>query len=381
MNEILNLNQLSTQEILANFQIDPQNGFLAPSPPLRRLHDEFKDWEVLADDFSDLLNAGKFRLFAKRLPLLNIDGLSSVEELERAMLLLSCFAHGYVWQDYLGTNHIPPGIAVPWVQVAAKLGRPPILTHGSLVLRNWRFIDQENDTKPENLATLMQFHGGMDESWFYMLTAAMEFLGGKLAKKGIQLHQAALAKDHTLMVQMLKEVHRIIIRLRDLMAHMPEKCDPFIFYQRVRPFLNSFKDIHYQGVTEDPIHSYHGGSAAQSSLIQMLDALLGVVHKDSHTQGFLNTMRDYMPPKHAAFIRWLEKESQVKVVCAKDSELNDLFKNCVDELAGFRTDHLKIVSEYILSQTKHVGPGSTGTGGTNPMIFLKNAQENTLDLL
>ena len=74
-------------------------------------------------------------------------------------------------------------------------------------------------------------------------------------------------------------------------------------------------------------------------------------------------------------------DSKVKEVCLESQKLTDQYKECIEELAAFRTDHLRIVSQYILSQTKKVGPGSMGTGGTNPMVFLKQAQQDTLDLI
>ena len=60
---------------------------------------------------------------------------------------------------------------------------------------------------------------------------------------------------------------------------MYEHCRADIFYHRVRPFLKGWPDdgIVYEGVNEEP-KIFIGGSAAQSSLLQTLDAGLGITH-------------------------------------------------------------------------------------------------------
>jgi indoleamine 2,3-dioxygenase len=35
---------------------------------------------------------------------------------------------------------LPEQVSIPWSQVAARLGRPPILTHSSIVIHNWKRI-------------------------------------------------------------------------------------------------------------------------------------------------------------------------------------------------------------------------------------------------
>ncbi|MCB0836544.1 MAG: hypothetical protein KDE26_06840 [Bacteroidetes bacterium] len=367
-----------TEQLFTQFDIDLNHGFIPAKAPLQTLSSDFFIWEELAGQFSDLLNTGQFRRFARRIPVVKTNPLSSTEELERAMLLLSCFAHGYVWENGEEIKEIPAGIAVPWVKVANRLGRPPIITHASLVLNNWKKIDPQGPGIPENLAPVMQFHGGQDEAWFYMLTVAMEFLGGELARKILLLYLAAEKEDLETVETALKGLSGLIQDLRVLLARMPERCDPYIFYHRVRPFLSSFREVRYHGVKENPVRSYDGGSAAQSSMIQALDAVLKVNHENDHSRNFLEKMRKHMPPAHARFIAFLEEESQIRQIIKRHPSVKEIFYECLDQLAGFRTDHLRVVSQYIMNQSGKVGPGNTGTGGTNPMIFLKQVQKDTL---
>ena len=87
--------------MLDSYNIDVANGFLPAHEPLEALPDQFEIWDSMAREFSGLLNAGVFRSQAEAMPI--IDDVSSLQtsmELERAMLLLSIFGHGFVWQGY-----------------------------------------------------------------------------------------------------------------------------------------------------------------------------------------------------------------------------------------------------------------------------------------
>ena len=49
---------------------------------------------------------------------------------------------------------------------------------------------------------------------------------------------------------------------------MYEHCQAEIFFQTIRPYLASFQNVIFEGVDDLPVRNYHGGSAAQSTLIQ-----------------------------------------------------------------------------------------------------------------
>lgn len=88
-----------------------------------------------------------------------------------------------------------------------------------------------------------------------------------------------------------------------LLERMYERCDPNVFYHEIRPFLAGSKNMAGAGLPrgvfydvgegEGEWRQYNGGSNAQSSLIQFLDAVLGVEHmamgevKSKSKQGFL----------------------------------------------------------------------------------------------
>ena len=363
--------------MLDSYQIDAANGFLPGHEPLEALPDEFEVWDTMAREFSGLLNAGVFRTQAEAMPIIeDVSSLQTSMELERAMLLLSIFGHGFVWQGYESSGYIPESIAIPWTLVAERLGRPPTLAHASLVLNNWKQLEPNGSIKLGNLRTLIQFHGGLDESWFYLVTTEIEAIGAGVLKQFDRIQQGADSDDFQQIEDSLEEVQEYLVALNTTLNRMYENCDPYIFYNRIRPFLASFKNIEYRGCKKNP-RNYFGGSAAQSSLLQAIDAMFGIVHQEEQSRSYLVTMRNYMPAGHAAYINALENDRPLVQAIERHNGCRHIHTACVNALIEFRQSHLKIVAQYVSSQMSQTGPGHTGTGGTDPMVFLKQVAKDT----
>ena len=359
------------------YHIDAVNGFLPAHEPLEALPDEFEIWDTMAQEFSGLLNAGVFRTQAEAMPIINdVSSLQTSMELERAMLLLSIFGHGFVWQGYESSGYVPASIAIPWTLVAERLGRPPTLAHASLVLNNWKKLRPDDPIKLDNLRTLIQFHGGIDESWFYLVTTEIEAIGAGVLKQFDRIQQAVHSDDFQQIEDSLEQVRESLVALNTTLNRMSENCDPYIFYNRIRPFLASFENIEYRGCKGNP-RSYFGGSAAQSSLLQAIDAMLGITHHEESSRSYLVMMRNYMPTGHAAYIHALEKDRPLARAIEQHNGCQHIHTACINELIEFRQSHLKIVAKYVSSQMSQTGPGHTGTGGTDPMVFLKQVAQDT----
>jgi hypothetical protein len=68
---------------------------------------------------------------------------------------------------------------------------------------------------------------------------------------------------------------------------LPERCDPYICFRRVRPYIHGWQDnpalgpgLIYEGVVEtggEP-RAFRGQTGAQSSIVPAMDALLGIRH-------------------------------------------------------------------------------------------------------
>ena len=134
-------------------------------------------WDELGAEMPSLLAKGDFRLAVENLPLIHTDKLKDNSEVDRAMLLLSMFANAYVSCGSVPARKIPSVLAVPLTEVAARSGRPPISSHASIVLNNWRRINPKGPIELENLRTIQNFLGGQDEDWFFLTTVMIESLG------------------------------------------------------------------------------------------------------------------------------------------------------------------------------------------------------------
>ncbi|RMG56756.1 MAG: hypothetical protein D6722_25890 [Bacteroidetes bacterium] len=365
----------SAQAILKRYSVHPTAGFLPARPPLRRLPGAFRAWEALARDLSARLQAGCLRPAVEALPILDPTPLHKLPALERAMLLLSLFAHGYLRSPEGPPLHtLPEALARPWLAVATRLGRPPVLAHASLVLQNWRLLDPAGPRHAHNLAPLQMFLGGQDEAWFYTLTVEIEARGAAALLPAARLRLALDAGDSKGAFQALTQLSVALRPLALSLQRMRERCEPEGFYHRIRPFLASLEAVHYQGVTP-PVRSYPGGSAAQSSLLQSMDAILDVPHAEAAAGAYLLAMRQHMPPGHRAFIHWLETAPRARDWA--QGRLAEARQACLEPLLAFRQAHLQIATQYITGPARAAGEGQTGTGGTAFIPFLKTVRNDT----
>jgi indoleamine 2,3-dioxygenase len=373
---------------LADYDVNPERGFLPNPDPLTELPPYFAAWDALSADLPILLLTGRLRTAVAQLPILDTDQLTDDHQLNRAMMILSAVGSAYVWGGPEPALRLPPGLAVPWWRVAKRLDRPPITSHAALVLHNWRRLDEErpgkaslSDITPDNLALLQPFLGGLDESWFFLLTVAIEAAGAPALPALLAIQQGITAACPTSVMENLQLVAQTLDKMTGLLVRMPEQCDPYIFFHRVRPFVASWPEpgVVYEGVSEQPL-LLAGGSAAQSSLLQAIDAGLGVAHEDERTRPFLLEMRRYMPPKHRRFIAAVAAGPALRpfIQAHRQSHptLTDGYNLCLHKLADFRKLHLEISVRYILHQAPNE-EAAKGTGGTTFVPFLSQARKET----
>jgi indoleamine 2,3-dioxygenase len=88
----------SSLKSLHDFGISPTNGFLPDQLPLPCLPDSYyKPWEAIVQNLPALIKNKRFREEAESLPLLLTSKLRSEREWQRAYVVLSFLAHGYIW--------------------------------------------------------------------------------------------------------------------------------------------------------------------------------------------------------------------------------------------------------------------------------------------
>lgn len=364
---------------LSPYDIDPDRGFLPPVDPLLRLPEPFAPWEEVAGQVGGLLSAGKLRDAVAAMPPVDSAALQPGPELERAMLILSALGNAYVWATAEPAVRLPAALAGPLWAVAQRLGRPPIITHASMVLNNWRRLDSAKPIALDNIDTLQLFLGGLDERWFYLVTVAIEMDGAPAIRALAQATDPVIDADPDRLRGYLDTMRLALDRMLGTLQRMPEQCDPYIFYHRVRPYLSSWpaEGVIYEGVDERP-RVYSGGSAAQSSLIQALDAGLGV----RQTSPFLREMRAYMPPRHRRFVADLERLPSVRDRITANGwdqpALLDAYNDTIMLLDRFRRIHLEYSVRYIKQQAPPES-AATGTGGTDFVPLLTGARKATRD--
>ncbi len=223
-----------------------------------------------------------------------------------------------------------------------------------------------------------------------------------------------------------------------ILGRIYEKCDPEVFYHRIRPFLAGSKNMEIAGLSSGVFYDegngagrwrqYSGGSNAQSSLIQLFDIVLGVAHSPTknskvievnpkakhgflsvlldsprsffHNTNVLQEMRNYMPESHRRFLQYIESAANIRDYVETSSACNDgvaaAYNLAVARLTVFRDIHLKIVTRYIIlpsqgvlrarpsglnlaiaSTRKRSREGLSGTGGTELIPFLKQSRDET----
>jgi len=374
------MSNISVKDFAA-YQVDPVRGFLPSQYPLERLPAGFEAWERLASQLPALLLAGKAQPTLERLTSPDLNWLESDRQLQRAMLILSIFGNSYVWGGAKPATVIPRGLALPWWTVAEKLGQPPITTYASLVLYNWRLLDKNGPLDLSNLGALQLFFGGSDEQWFYLTSVAIEAKGAPALKAIVDARNAAAGGQVDDLADNLKRIASAFADMRETLLRVEEKCDPYIYYHRVRPFLAGWGEagVIYEGISDAP-QKFVGASAAQSSLLQSLDAGLGVTHRDDETYPFLLAMRRYMPPAHRGFIEALDDGPALRQFVLDRRQvapaLCDLYNACIRALDNFRKKHMELAVRYISRQA----PGAEeteGTGGANFAPFLSKVRKET----
>ncbi len=367
------------------YRISQSNGFLPETDPLLVLPNKFSALDSLGYELPKLLMTQKLRAKVKELPSLPVFELTSIAERERAMMLYSFIAHAYVFCAE-PVSSIPENIAKPWVSLANSLGRPPVLSYASYALYNWRRIDTSKEIELGNIALLQNFWGGADEEWFILVHIDIE----KRAAPSMAIIPALIEGIETKDFKKIEAaVNTVVASLKEInasMDRMPEYCDPYIYYHRVRPFIHGWKNnpslpqgMIYEGVSTEA-KFYRGETGAQSGIVPVLDAVFGITHADDPLRQYLLEMREYMPKEHRAFLEDIEKKPNLRSIL-KDAptSIKDGYNQVISLIEQFRSTHLKYAASYIANQAQTSAKNSNlvGTGGTPFMKYLTKHRDET----
>lgn len=382
---------------LCDYGVSPSHGFLPDVLPLTRLPDPYYNrWEAIAANLQALILSRRLRGVIDRLPVLSTTGLEHDAEWRRAYSLLIFMAHGYIWGGDSPSDRLPPSISVPLLRISDRLEVPPVATYAGLVLWNFKplFMDEGIDSL-DNLATLTTFTGSLDESWFYLVSVAIEARGAPIIPLMLTAMAAARDDDVATVTRCLRAFAEHVDDLGALLKRMNEQCDPTIFYDRIRPFLAGSKNMAEVGLPDGVLYEVDasgrgeyrqlsGGSNAQSSIIQFFDIVLGIEHRPTGvkkpaadgstsesdvTRGrvpaapapkhnFIEEMRKYMPGPHARFLKDVSSVANIRAFVdahgqgRADNELRVSYDACLAMLSKLRDIHIAIVTRYIVTPSR-----------------------------
>lgn len=382
---------------LSNYDITTDRGFLTPYD---------MDEVILPDDFalilhaaghlSDYITAGCVQVFLDKLP--EIDMNKHLENMSDAQLRMLMVHYSFIVQSYVWGEEgsvplrLPRNIAIPYCKLADKIGQYPLLPYTAYTLDNWSKLDKDGPITCENIRVIQNFINGQDENWFIMIHIEIEAKAGPALAAIPCVIKATKNKDMGGVVAGLIKIRDAWEHINPVFDKMPDKCDPYIYYNRVRPYIHGWKGnpaipegLIYEGVDkyEGKPQSFRGQTGSQSSIVPTMDAFLGIGHEDDPLKEYLDELHEYRPPRHRKFIEDVRENSTLRnfVMASGNAELTMLYNEIIGHVQRFRTRHLEYAANYINKQARGSdgNPVDVGTGGTPFMKYLKKHRDESVD--
>jgi len=378
---------------LTTYKITPERGFLCGFDAfLVTLDGALGEICDLALRLPEILPAGAVRDVVGKLKVISPRALADLDEgqARMAMVHYSFLVQAYVWGAEAPVSFLPASLAIPTVALADRLGQQPLLQYSGYVLDNWGLLDPAKAVSLDNLYMIQKFAAGTDEAWFVLVHVAIEAKAGEALALYGPLIEAAANGDADRAQVLLEKLVAIWVEINALFDRMPEQCDPYIYFRRVRPYIHGWKDnpalgegVVYQGVEQfgGRPQAFRGQTGSQSSIVPSMDALLGIGHASDPLRAYLDELHIYRPPGHRRFIDDVRAQSRVRGFAKRAGHkgLMDAYNAAVQAVADFRSRHLEYAASYINLQGRKSAGNDTeiGTGGTPFMKYLKKHRDET----
>ncbi|MEJ6595170.1 indoleamine 2,3-dioxygenase [Parasphingorhabdus sp.] len=344
-----------------------------------------------ADNLSGLMTTGRVRHWLEQLPALDLAEWASnapEEQVRVAMVRYSFLVQAYVWGESEAPTSLPANLARPMVALADRLDQAPLLPYSGYVLDNWARLDRDSPIGLDNVYMVQNFLGGADENWFVLIHVVIEAEAGPLLGLACDLVEAAFTKDTARATALLEEMDGHWDAVNAIFDRMPDRCDPYIYYQRVRPYIHGWANnpalpdgLIYEGVGKykGKGQLFRGQTGSQSSIVPSMDALFQVRHENDPLRVYLDELHAYRPVQHRRYIEDLREQSTLRefAIASGDAALRKAFNASIEQVARFRTRHLEYAASYINKQAAS-GKGNdteVGTGGTPFMKYLKKHRD------
>ncbi len=344
-----------------------------------------------ARDLPRTLLTGRIRKHLEALPVLDLARFCAEApevEIRTAMVRYSFLVQAYVWGEPHAPAVLPAQLAASIWQLARRLGQQPLLPYSAYVLDNWDRLDRSGPIALDNIGMIQNFLAGQDEAWFVLVHVVIEARAGEMLAQIPQVIEAADRGDENAVEAGLAICNRVWNDVNAIFERMPERCDPYVYFHRVQPYIHGLKDnpalaqgLIYEGVAETGgrPHAFRGQTGSQSSIVPSMDALLGIGHAADPLRTFLDELHIYRPPAHRTFVDEVRARSGLRgfIQKAGSQVLRELYNTCLTSLARFRTRHLEYAASYIAKQHKDSAGNDTdiGTGGTPFIKYLKKHRD------
>ncbi len=378
---------------LGAYGVTRERGFLCGyDAPSVELPSPFAEARDVAMRLPELLPASAARHAIDALSVVSPDAVSGLGDAQTRMAMVhySFLVQAYVWGAEEPVAFLPPSLAIPIVALADRLGQQPLLQYSGYVLDNWGKVDPAGDVSLDNIYMIQKFAGGTDEAWFVLVHVAIEAKAGKALALFGALIDAAKKRDADAARLHLEEIVAVWTEINAIFDRMPEQCDPYVYFRRVRPYIHGWKDnpalkdgVVYRGVARfaEAAQMFRGQTGSQSSIVPAMDALLGVGHAADPLRAYLDELHIYRPVGHRRFIDDVRAQSDLRDFVSKDrgKGLVSAYNAAVQAVADFRTRHLEYAASYIHAQGRKSAGNDTeiGTGGTPFMKYLKKHRDET----
>ncbi|KAF9647883.1 Indoleamine 2,3-dioxygenase [Thelephora ganbajun] len=387
-----------------------EDGFLPSQPAVSRLPSQWDDWEDVLSEAASRLGFDlspspngipeleEWRDSIRKMPLLPTQELcNNPPVLLRARQVLVFLLHFYIHSiPKLSTTpiHIPLPLSIPLRAVSEHLGLPPICTYSDTICYNYSISGSADCL--EDFSIHSTFSSTQDEVHFYRIQVMIEHRGTRamsLMKSIISaVNDSYLRPTSTY----LDQLANIVDEFTEILENVRADCDPAVFFNRIRVWFPGGKLVYDLEGGKSVEEEWMGSSAAQSSIIQALDAFLGIeplTHKqgkydvqpsDGSRMAFLARMRLYLPADHRAFLNELNRFGQQIREFILDNpdreqaaETMEAYNRVIDAMRKFRSGHIRTVALYVTTQ-QGKGGKSGGTGGTSGIPFLKSIRDQTI---
>ncbi|KAL7667934.1 hypothetical protein ACOME3_008658 [Neoechinorhynchus agilis] len=350
---------------LHEFQISPETGFMIQHCQVE-LSDKYAAWKMAISDLSKHVENGTVSTMVEKLPLIvpgNIDDELNFSQIHqfKALSLLLHISTAFALEKSIekGENHpikVPTSLASPILK----------LTHP----------DDHDVLSAQNMDLVYKLDISEDYRWFFVVAMEVEV---KAALAIRSIYEYVSNKDDNL-DEVLRRIALSLERMKNTLLKMDEKCDPNIYYNNLRDFLAFPKRgiILGEDYNSEPI-KLCGASAAQSSAVPLLDTFLQIQH-DPSVAAFLNTMKSYMLPMHVEFIDYVRSHSDLRGHLKKknDPYTTVLYNRCIDQLIEFRTNHWKLVVNFVVKPSGEKDASELkGTATSSLENFLTNLIKST----